>query len=260
VARLRRSPEPLVGVVVRVLEPNALAVAEIPAVDALVLSGSPGVLTMLPRQDDSVTLVREHVEDLDLQRPYSSIIWPKKARISCSPQYVPARGLRPDTPLDPLVERCKQRPNIAGEAPSLVVRFGDATAFDCLDAAIAELRVVVASVDDDDAARGTSANSPRGRSATAFGRRRFGGSQKQQCFALSTISASTPSMVVSWTTPGGSSPERRRTVGILTPLLSGGRSPKLTGAGSPSTAPNGRLRSAGRSQRRQPAAQRLDDW
>src|SRR5437016_7606596 len=40
------------------------------------------------------------------------------------------------------------------------------------------------------------------------------------------------------------------------PLLSGGRSPKLTGAGSPRTAPNGRLRSAGRSQRRQQAAQR----
>src|SRR5947208_1503674 len=82
---------------------------------------------------------------------------------------------------------------------------------------------------------------------------------KQQCFASSTISASTPSMVVSWTTPGGSSPERRPTVGILTLLLSGGRSPKLTGAASPRTAPNERLRSAGRSQRKQPAAQHLDD-
>jgi 8-hydroxy-5-deazaflavin:NADPH oxidoreductase len=51
--------------------------------------------------------------------------------------------------------------------------------------------------------------------------------------ALSTILASTRSTVVNWTHPGGSSPERRRTAGILNPRLSGARSPKLTGAGSP---------------------------
>ena len=44
---------------------------------------------------------------------------------------------------------------------------------------------------------------------------------KARCFALLTILASTLSTVVIWTTPGGSSPERRLTVGILTPLLSG---------------------------------------
>src|SRR5437763_5653407 len=66
-------------------------------------------------------------------------------------------------------------------------------------------------------------------------------------------------MVVSWTTPGGSSPERRLTVGISAPLRSSARSPKLTGAGSPRTAPTGRLRSAGRWQRRQQAAQRISE-
>ena len=48
-----------------------------------------------------------------------------------------------------------------------------------------------------------------------------------------------------WTTPGGSSPERRLTAGILKPALSGARSPRLIGAGSPNTAPNGRLVSEG---------------
>src|SRR6266545_2292074 len=68
---------------------------------------------------------------------------------------------------------------------------------------------------------------------------------RQRCFALSTISDSTPLTVVIWTTPGGSSPERRLTVGILKPLLSDARSPKLIGAGSPNTAPKRRLVSGG---------------
>ena len=64
---------------------------------------------------------------------------------------------------------------------------------------------------------------------------------RRQCFALSTILASSLSTRVIWTTPGGSSPERRPTARILKPLLSGARSPKLTGAGSPNTAPTRRL-------------------
>jgi hypothetical protein len=64
---------------------------------------------------------------------------------------------------------------------------------------------------------------------------------RQYCFASSMILASTLSMAVFWTTPGGSSPERRLTAAISKPLLSGARSPKLTEAGSPSTAPNGKL-------------------
>ena len=82
---------------------------------------------------------------------------------------------------------------------------------------------------------------------------------RQQCFASSTISASTLSTVVIWTTPGGSSPERRLTAGILKPLLSGARSPKPTGAGSQNTAPNRRLVSGGTSQRRKQAAQRVNE-
>jgi hypothetical protein len=41
--------------------------------------------------------------------------------------------------------------------------------------------------------------------------------------------ASTLSTVVLLTTPGGSRPERRLTAATLKPLLSGARSPKLTG-------------------------------
>src|SRR5258705_5505548 len=55
-------------------------------------------------------------------------------------------------------------------------------------------------------------------------------------------------MVVIWTTPGGSSPERRLTAGILKPLLSIVRSPKRSEAGSRHTAPNRRLGSGGPSQ------------
>ena len=62
---------------------------------------------------------------------------------------------------------------------------------------------------------------------------------------LRPILASTPWTVVIWTTPGGSSPERRLTAWILKPALSGARSPRLIGAGSPNTAPNGRLISEG---------------
>src|SRR5882672_4478752 len=58
--------------------------------------------------------------------------------------------------------------------------------------------------------------------------------------------ASTPWTVVIWTPPGGSSPGRRLTASILKPAPSGARSPRLIGAGSPNTAPNGRLRSGGR--------------
>ncbi len=50
--------------------------------------------------------------------------------------------------------------------------------------------------------------------------------------------------------PGGNSPKRRRTATILKLLLSGARSPKPTGAGSPNTAPNRKLVSGGLSQRR----------
>jgi hypothetical protein len=62
-----------------------------------------------------------------------------------------------------------------------------------------------------------------------------------------------------WTIPGASSPERRLTAGILKPLLSGARSPKLIGAGSPNTAPNKRLESGGISQRRHQEAQRVNE-
>jgi hypothetical protein len=64
---------------------------------------------------------------------------------------------------------------------------------------------------------------------------------------------------VIWTTPGGNSPERRLTARILKPLLSGARSPKLTGAGSPNTVPNRRLVSGGISWRRQQEAQRVNE-
>src|SRR2546422_1491859 len=66
-------------------------------------------------------------------------------------------------------------------------------------------------------------------------------------------------MVAIWTTPGGSSPERRPTVGILKPLLSGVRSPKLFGAGSPNTAPKRRLVSGGILQRRQQKDERVNE-
>jgi hypothetical protein len=75
---------------------------------------------------------------------------------------------------------------------------------------------------------------------------------------LSTILASTLSTVVNWTHPGGSSPERRRTAGILNPRLSGARSPKLTGAGSPNTVPNRRLVLEVISQRRHQEAERVN--
>ena len=84
---------------------------------------------------------------------------------------------------------------------------------------------------------------------------------RQQCFASSTILASTLSTVVIWTTPGGSSPERRLTARILKPLLSGARSPKPTGAGSQNTALNRRLVSGGTSPRKQEADQRVnEEW
>ena len=73
---------------------------------------------------------------------------------------------------------------------------------------------------------------------------------RQQCFALLTILASTLSMVVIWTTRGGSSPERRLTARTLKPLLSGVRSPKLIEAGLRNIAPNRRVVSGGLSQRR----------
>jgi hypothetical protein len=62
--------------------------------------------------------------------------------------------------------------------------------------------------------------------------------------------ASTLSMVVIWTTPGGSSPERRRIARTLKPLLSGERSLKLIEAGLRITALNRRLASDSLSQRR----------
>jgi hypothetical protein len=54
-------------------------------------------------------------------------------------------------------------------------------------------------------------------------------------------------------------PERPLTSGILAPKLSGARSPKPTGAGSPHTASKRKPASAGRSQRRQQAAQHPRD-
>jgi hypothetical protein len=78
-------------------------------------------------------------------------------------------------------------------------------------------------------------------------------------FVLSMILAWTPSTVVIWTTPGGSSSERRLTVRILKPLLSVARSPKLTEAGSANTVPNGRLASEGISWRRLQEAQRVNE-
>src|SRR5213593_942158 len=66
-------------------------------------------------------------------------------------------------------------------------------------------------------------------------------------------------MVAIWTTPGGSSPERRPTVRILKPLLSSVRSPKLFGAGSPNTAPKKRLVSGGILQRRQQKNERVNE-
>jgi predicted dinucleotide-binding enzyme len=82
---------------------------------------------------------------------------------------------------------------------------------------------------------------------------------RPQCFVLSMILASTRSTVVIWTTPGGSSPERRLTARILKPLLSGARSPKLTGAGSPNTGPNRRPVSGAISRRRHEEAQRVNE-
>src|SRR4051794_6434013 len=75
------------------------------------------------------------------------------------------------------------------------------------------------------------------------------------CFGWSTSLASTPSTGVIWTTPGGSSPERRRTARISTPPLCGARWPTPTGAVSPNTAPNRRLVSGGISQHRPPEAE-----
>ena len=63
---------------------------------------------------------------------------------------------------------------------------------------------------------------------------------RQRCFASSTSWASTPWTVVIWTTRGGNSPERRLTAGILKPTLSGARSPRLIGVGSPNSAQHGR--------------------
>src|SRR2546428_9235305 len=56
--------------------------------------------------------------------------------------------------------------------------------------------------------------------------------------------------MATWTTPGDSSPERRHTAGILNALLSAARSPKLTEAGSPNTAPNRKLAPGRISQRK----------
>jgi predicted dinucleotide-binding enzyme len=60
-----------------------------------------------------------------------------------------------------------------------------------------------------------------------------------------------PLMVKIWTTPGGSSLERRLTAGILKPRLSAARSRELTEAGSRNTAPNRRLVSGDRWRHRQ---------
>ena len=65
--------------------------------------------------------------------------------------------------------------------------------------------------------------------------------------------------VVIWTIPGGSSHERRLTATILKRLLSDTRSRKLIEAGSRNTAPNRRPVSGGISQRRQQAAQRVNE-
>src|SRR5207245_1091976 len=80
--------------------------------------------------------------------------------------------------------------------------------------------------------------------------------RKPQCFAWPTNSASTLSTVVTWTTPGDSSPERRPTAGILKSLLSGARSPKLIEAGSPNIAPNRKLAPGGISQRKHQGIER----
>ncbi len=101
----------------------------------------------------------------------------------------------------------------------------------------------------------STTSSPRAFSRRAFPGELPGGSlspssamgwtPRQRCFALSTNSASTLSTGVICTTPGGSSLERRPTVGTLKPLLSGLRSGKRFGAGSPNTAPKRRLESGG---------------
>ena len=107
--------------------------------------------------------------------------------------------------------------------------------------------------------------SPEGRSERneradrSLGLRRFAGRHVGSTSFSSTISASTLSTLVIWTNPAGNSPERRPTATILTPLLSGARSPKPTEAGSLNTAPNGKLRSEGISQRRPQPAQRVNE-
>src|SRR3989442_180808 len=82
---------------------------------------------------------------------------------------------------------------------------------------------------------------------------------RRQCFALSTILASTLSTVVIWKTPGGNSPERRLIAGILKPLLYVARSQKLIEAGSRNTAPNRRFVSRDILQRRQQKNERVTE-